>query len=381
MDPTVAGPRRPGRRAGIPLGRLLGFPLYLRWSVLVLVALITVLSGQVIGYGVGFGFVVCLLLSVLLHELGHALVARRLGIGVRAITLEILGGYTEMDRDTPSPRAELLVSMAGPVVSLGLGLGAGTVAVLIPDSTLRQIALLVALANLIVAVFNTLPGLPLDGGRALRALVWWVSGDRRRGTVVAARCGQVVAAATAIAAVALYAGRFITEFGLILLILVGFSLWQGAGASLRAAVVSSRLPMLDLDRLMRPLVTVPSGTPLAEAQRQAEAQRPTAESAPAPALAVADSSGQLLALVSVDAADAVPVHRRPWVTVDSVARDLASLRSLPAGLRGVEALGFLQSDPAGEYLVRRDGQVVGVLRTADVARLLSARGASRGPRQ
>lgn len=365
MEPTVAGPPAPGRRTGIPLGRVLGFPLYLRWSVLLLVALITLLSGQVIGYGVGFGFVVCLLLSVLLHELGHALTARRLGIGVRGITLEILGGYTEMAGDTPSPRAELLVSMAGPAVSLVLGVGAAAGAVTLPDGAPRQIAVLVALANLIVAVFNTLPGLPLDGGRALRAVVWWVSGDRHRGTAVAARCGQGVAAATGLAAVLLYLPRYITEFGLILLILVAFSLWQGAAASIRSAQVSSRLPGLDLDQLTRPVFVVPTGTPLAEAQRRADESGP-----PEAALAVADSTGRLVALVSAEAAGAVPEHRRPWVTVDSVARELATLRSVPAGLRGADALNVLRSDPAAEYLVTSDGQVVGVLRTVDVARLL-----------
>lgn len=362
-----------GRRSGIPLGRVLGFPIYLRWSVLLLVALVTLLSGQVIGYRVGFGFVVALLVSVLLHELGHALVARRLGIGVRAITLEILGGYTEMARDTPNPRAELLVSLAGPAVSLVIGVAAGVGAVLLPDGPVRQVTLLVALANLIVAVFNTLPGLPLDGGRALRAMVWWISDDRQRGTVVAARSGQVVAVGTGLAAAVLYATGYITEFGLILLILVGFSLWQGALAALRAAVISDRLPMLDLDRLTRPILAVPTGTPLAEAQRR------VAESGPVPpALAVADSGGRLLAVVSADAAEAVPPDRRPWVDVDSVARELSALRSLPAGLRGEQALQFLRAQPAGEYLVTRDQQVIGVLRTADVARLLGQRGG--GPR-
>jgi Zn-dependent protease len=360
---------RPGRRpAGIPLGRVLGFPLYLRWSVLLLMGLVILLSRDMIGYGVGFGFVVCLLLSVLLHELGHALTARRLGIGVRGITLEILGGYTEMDRDTPTPRAELLVSLAGPAVSLVLGLTAAAAAVVLPDGGARQIAFLVALSNLIVAVFNVLPGLPLDGGRALRAAVWWGTGSRQRGTLVAARGGQVVGVATGVAAVALYAVGVIRTFGLVLTLLVAFSLWQGATLSARVARVSHRLPLVDVDRLTRPIFAVPTGTPLAEAQRQATESAP-----PEAALAVADSSGQLVALVQTVAVDAVPEARRPWVTVDSVARDLAAIRAVPAGLRGADALSFLQADPAGEYLVTTEGEVVGVLRAADVAKVLAER--------
>lgn len=371
MEPTVAGPASPGRRPGIPLGRVLGFPLYLRWSVLLLVGLVTLLSGQLIGYEVGFGFVVCLLVSVLLHELGHALTARRLGIGVRGITLEILGGYTEMDADAPSPRAELLVSLAGPAVSLVLGVAAALFAIVLPDGGVQQVAILVAMANLIVAVFNALPGLPLDGGRALRAAVWSITGSQQRGTVVAARCGQVVGAATGVSAVWLYVIGLVSEFGLVLMILVAFSLWQGATVSGRAARLSGLMPLIDVDRLARPIFGVPTGTPLAEAQRQA-----SAAGAGEAALAVTDSTGRLVALVHAEAVAAVPLARRPWVPVDSVARELANLRSVPAGLRGADALRVLQSDPAGEYLVTTDDRVVGVLRAADVTRLLRSRGTS-----
>jgi Zn-dependent protease len=372
MEPTAARPAARGRRPGIPLGRVLGFPLFLRWSVLLLVGLVTLLSGQLIGYEVGFGFVVCLLASVLLHELGHALTARRLGIGVRGITLEILGGYTEMERDAPDPRSELLVSLAGPAVSLGLGLAGAVLAVLLPDGGVRQVAVLVTTANLIVAVFNALPGLPLDGGRALRAAVWALTGSQQRGTAVAARSGQLVGAGTGVAAVWLYVIGMVSEFGLVLMILVAFSLWQGASVSARVARLSGLVPLIDVDKLARPIFAVPTGTPLAEAQRQA-----SAAGAGGSALAVADSTGRLVALVHTSAVEAVPAARRPWVPVDAVARELAAVRSVPAGLRGADALRVLQSDPAGEYLVTTDDRVVGVLRAADVARLLRTRGAGQ----
>jgi Zn-dependent protease len=366
VEYRTAVPPSPGRRAGIPLGRVLGFPLHLSWSVLLLAALVTLLYGQFGGYLVGFGFVVFLLGSVLLHELGHAVTARRLGIGVRGITLEILGGYTEMERDAPSPRVELLVALAGPAVSLVLGVTAAAAAVLLPAGTAAyQVVFLVALANIIVAFFNVLPGLPLDGGRALRAAVWAASGSQLRGTLVAARSGQGVGALTAAAAVVLYGTGIFSEFGLIFLLVVAFTLWQGAAGSARVARVQSRVPLIDLDQLARPIFSVPSGTPLGEAQR-----RVTAAGDMRAALGVADSSGRLIGLVSHSAAEAVPQARRPWVAVDTVARDMASLRSVPAGLRGPQALAFLQSDPAGEYLVRAGDQVVGVLRAKDVARVL-----------
>lgn len=365
MGFRIAGSSATGAPAGIRLGRVLGFPVRLRWSVLLLVVAVTLLAGHQLGYTVGFGFVVLLLVSVLLHELGHALTARRLGIRVRGITLEILGGYTEMVGDTPSPRAELLVSLAGPAVSLVLGAGAAAGAVVLPDGPLMQVVLLVALANLVVAFFNVLPGLPLDGGRALRAVVWRLSGDRHRGTVVAARWGQGVALVTVAAAALLYARTAVDVWGLVLLALVAVTLWQGAAASLRSAQMARRVPALDVDALTRPVVTVPSGTPLAEAQRQWHEDGPAGA-----ALGVADARGQLVALVARDAAEAVPEHRRPWVPVDSVSRDRQTLRVVSAGLRGADALDALQTDPAAEYLVTRHDQVVGVLRAADVARML-----------
>lgn len=338
--------------------------------MLLLAALVTLLYGQFGSYLVGFGFVVCLLASVLLHELGHALTARRLGIGVRGITLEILGGYTEMSRDAPTPRAELLVALAGPAVSLVLGIAAGVGAVLLPAGTVvHQIVFLMALANIIVAFFNILPGLPLDGGRALRAAVWAGSGSQLRGTLVAARAGQGIGVLTAAAAVALYVTGGFTEFGLIFMLMVAFVLWQGASTSGRAARVQQRVPLIDVDQLARPLFAVPSGTPLAEAQRQAS----VAGRAQAP-LAVTDAAGKVVALVNGSAADAVPAERRPWVAVDAVARDVSALRTVPAGLRGPEALEVLRADPAAEYVVTSGDQVVGVLRSRDVARVLGSGG-------
>lgn len=175
---------RPGRM----VGRVLGTPVYVNPSMLLLALVVTVVYGGYaatelglpgpFAYAVGFGFVVCLLGSVLLHELGHALTARRFGIGVRGITLELLGGWTEMDRDAPSPRVDALVSLAGPAVSLVLGGLATGAALLLPDRTIAgEIAFQLAASNVIVAVFNVLPGLPLDGGRALRALLWAVFKD------------------------------------------------------------------------------------------------------------------------------------------------------------------------------------------------------------
>jgi Zn-dependent protease len=372
---------RPGRL----VGRVSGIPLYLNPSMLILAVLVTVVYGGYVqteldlsgplSYLVGFGFVACLLGSVLLHELGHALTARRYGIGVRGITLELLGGWTEMDRDAPSPRVDALVSLAGPAVSLVLGAVATGAAYALPDRTIAgQVAFQLAAANVLVAVFNVLPGLPLDGGRALRAAVWALIKDRNRATEVAGWAGRGVALITGCLVVTLYRLDLITLFGLIFILLVVFTLWQGAGQSIRLARMSRRFPLIDLGALARPVLPVPSGTPLAEAQR-----RGRADGRAHPALAVADSSGRLVALVDAGAAAQVPEDRRPWVSVDTVARDLGALTALPVGMTGEQVIRVVQAHPGAQYLVTSGEDVVGVLHTADLAVVLEPRRAGRRP--
>jgi Zn-dependent protease len=365
------------------VGRVLGIPLHLNPSMLILAVLVTVVYGgfvrdelnlsQAAGYAVGFGFVVCLLGSVLLHELGHALTARHYGIGVRGITLELLGGFTEMDRDAPSPKVDVLVSLAGPAVSLVLGVAATGLTLALPDRTLAdQLAFQLAVSNTIVAVFNVLPGLPLDGGRALRAGVWAVTHDRDRGTEVAGWAGRVIAAATGTLVVLLAVSGVLTVFGMVFTLLVAFTLWQGAGQAIRLAKISRRFPMIDLGALAHPVLPVPTGTPLAEAQRRGASAGQDRH-----ALGVADSSGRLVALVDPTAADAVPHERRPWVPVDAVSRGLDRVHSIPLGLTGEEVVRVVQANPGAQYLVTAGEDVVGVLRVADLAQLLEPRRGAR----
>ncbi|MFE9658092.1 M50 family metallopeptidase [Micromonospora sp. NPDC006431] len=375
MDP-VEHRSRPPRRPGLTIGRVFGVPLRVDASMLLLTLVVTVLYaslarrqlevGQLGGWLVGLGFVVSLLGSVLLHELGHALTARRYGIGVRGITLELLGGYTEMDRDAPSPRVDLLVSLAGPAVSAVLGVAAVAATLALPAGTLaHQLAFQLAVSNVIVAVFNSLPGLPLDGGRALRAAVWALTRDRHRGTEVAGWVGRAVAVATLAVVVLLTLRRAIAPLALPLMLLVAVTLWRGAGQSIRMARISRRLPLVDLSRLARPVLPVPSGTPLAEAQRR-RAEGPV----PDAALTVVDSAGRPVALVDPARAAAVPPERQPWLAVDAVSRDLASLPALPVGADGERVMEIVRTHPGAQYVVTAGEDVVGVLHIADLAQLL-----------
>jgi len=324
------------------------------------------------GYVAGAGLVLALLLSVLLHELGHALTARRFGIGVRGITLELFGGFTELDRDAPSPRVELAVSLAGPAVSLGLGLLALVVAIGLPGGTLAaELARQLALSNLVVAVFNVLPGLPLDGGRALRAGIWAASRDRYLSDRIAGWAGRGVAAATVLVVLVLYAGRVVTLIGAALVVVIAMTLWTGAGQAIRAGQVGPRVPLLNAGQLARPIYPVPPDTPLSEALRR---YHEAGVGGRAPVLGVVNSSGQLLGLVDETAAAHVPLERQPWVTAETVARQLQATRVLPADLAGQQLIDTVVGNPANEYVVAMGEDVVGVLRVADVVEVLQSRG-------
>jgi hypothetical protein len=169
-------------------------------------------------------------------------------------------------------------------------------------------------------------------------------------------------------AVALYAAERYSMTGIIIAALIAFSLWQGASASISQARVVARFPLIDPVRLARPLYIVPTGTSLAEAVRRAGEQGNAAA-----ALGVSDGSGSLVALVKREAAAAVPEQRRPWVPVESLARDIHSVGVIPASLRGEEVIKAVQQHPADEFLVTAGEDVVGVLHLADLVQMLDPR--------
>jgi Zn-dependent protease len=357
------------------VGRVLGIPVALTIPWFLLAALITVGYGGLVSrrydhlapplaYLVGLGLVACLLISVLLHELGHALAARRQGVPVRRVTLDLLGGHTELEHDLPRPAAEAIVALIGPAVSLVLGLillGAWAV---LPDRWAGgDVVLEVALINLVVAGYNALPGLPLDGGRALGAVVWAVSGRRELGDEVAGWTGRVVAAGTFALGLFGYAADRLGALGFLVFAGVAVSLWTGAGQAVRIARTTRRVPTLRAGDLARPAVLVPVATPLSQAPTGVE-------------VGLVDSAGRLVGLVNRVAAAKVPDRQRPWTAVVDVATPVPVVDWLPAGLSGTDLLARISRpdgrvDPSRAYPVALGEDGVGVLRVIDVVRALN----------
>jgi Zn-dependent protease len=369
-DPPPAEPRRDGRY-GIVIARPFGVPVYISpyWFLvagLFVVFYASSLPATVhpsgVRYLVAAGFVILLYASVLVHELSHCVVARAFKLAVRRILLYPLGGFSEIEQEPPTPGKEFLVSVAGPLTSLALaGCGFALNVALNLGGIPRVLIDQLIFANLLVGIFNLLPGLPLDGGRILRSAVWKVTGRPGTATIAAAWAGRVLAALLVIVPFVLLNNRlsFANSYGLWLVVIAVF-MWISAGQAIKAAKVRERLPGLQARKLARRAIPVEGNVPLAEAIRRADA-------AQARALVIVDRESTPVAIVNETAVMATPEQRRPWVEVGSLARTIEPGIVLSADLSGMELIEAVQRSPATEYLlIEPSGQVFGVLATSDL---------------
>jgi Zn-dependent protease len=378
------------------MGRVLGVPVYVTPSWAVVALLITVSFAPNVRYdipeigggrfGVSFAYAMLLYGSVLIHELGHAVTARRLGLPVRRITLQLLGGVTEMGGQARTPRREFAIAAAGPALSIILGIAAwvaihalggdpggltgGSAASNPDDSVHLRIALelLDALmyANILVGLFNLLPGLPLDGGVMLRSALWAITGRNHSATVAAGWVGRGLAIVVFFTPLLIQSrtDRGAQPIALVWGALLGGFIWVGATAAMRGAQIREKLPMLAVRGLTRRAIPVDSDLPLGEALRRAA-------EAGAYGLVVVDSAGRPVGLVNEASVSATPESRRPWVAVATLSRRLEPGLVLDAELGGEELLRRLDAFPATEYLVvETDGAIYGVLTAADVRRVV-----------
>ncbi|MFI1729776.1 site-2 protease family protein [Streptomyces acidicola] len=390
--PTPAAPtgdRKPPQRpkepgGGILMGRPFGVPVYVAPSWFLVAALITwVFGGQLdrvlpeLGnarYLVSLFFAVAFYASVLVHELAHTIAALRFKLPVRRIQLQFFGGVSEIEKESETPGREFVLAFVGPLLSLVLA-GVFYVALqTVEPGTVPGVLLAgLMISNLIVAAFNLLPGLPLDGGRMLRAVVWKITGKPMSGTVAAAWVGRALAVSVliglplltqsgALGTGAENLGGMDTVTDALLAAILAAIIWTGAGNSLRMARLREHLPELRARNLTRRAVPVQTDTPLSEALRRAN-------DAGARALVVVDAEGEPLSLVREAAIVGVPEHRRPWVAVSGLAQELTDGMRVSAELAGEDLLDALRAAPATEYLVVEDsGEIYGVLSAADVER-------------
>lgn len=303
--------------------------------------------------------------SVLTHEMAHALTARRRNIPVRGITLFIFGGATHAKVESRGPADEFLVSVVGPLTSLGLGavllLIALATGAFLPEAVAGALAYLGGV-NLVLAVFNLLPGFPLDGGRVLRSVVWRITNSLPRATRVASVTGQIV-------------GYLIVAGGLMFLLrgYVGNAIWlafigwflvQAARSSYEELQVRLILENVEAEDVMaRDLVAIPADITLREAvdgyfMRYDHGGFPV------------EDRGQTIGFISLRGVRKVPREEWGSRTVRESMGDLDDQVTVPPHMRMDHVLGKLQDGEINRVLVLDDGEVIGIITPTDVARWL-----------
>jgi Zn-dependent protease len=370
--------------ASLRFGRVAGIPVGASWSALLIALLIAwslggQLPAQVPGltpaayWLAGAAGAVLFLGSLLAHEIGHALVARRAGLRVRGITLWLLGGVAQLEDEPASPGDELRVAIVGPAVSLALAVGFGLAAVALSvaggPALAGVVAAWLALANAVLAVFNLLPAAPLDGGRVLRGLLWRRHGNRVRASVTATRAGVWVG--SGLIGYGLLGALTGWGIGTLWTALIGWFLVTAARQERDQALLGRGLGGLRADQVM---ATAPA---LAPAWFTVDAfLRNYVEPWQATILPLRSFDGHPGGVVTAAALYAVPHDRRHIVRAGDVAIPMSALLVVAPD----QPVGDLTARLAGGRTVAAvvaGGQLLGLITADDLARAAAQGGRPR----
>lgn len=381
MNSTPAAPAPPLSR-GWTIGRIADAPVIVTPSWFLAAAVLTFLFAPWVlrqmpelgtaAYLVAATFVLMLFASVFLHEVAHALVARARGQEVHELAITLWGGHTAYSGGLARPLDAILVAVVGPLTNLALAalgwfafLGRQEQGLDVPTLLL----LVVAISNAFVGFFNLLPGLPLDGGQILEAVVWWITGSRSTGTVTAGWTGRLIAVGVVLWSVGWPLARGLRpELSTVLwTVLVAGFLWMGAGSALRNGRRRAAVAGLRAGDLAGPAVTVRLGDTIGEAI----AARPSGQPGPDYRfLVVVDPDGSPMGVVDERALTAVPPGQHGSTPVDAVAVPFVKGSAVGADETGQDLLNHLAASSGGDRLVPviADDRVTGVLDLATVAK-------------
>ena len=377
--------------ATVHLGRYAGVRVEAHWSV----ALIVVLLAELLAVGVlpvaapgqaptgywitALTVTLLFLVSLLGHELAHAAVARRLGIRVRGVTLFVLGGVTTFEGEPPSPGADALVAVVGPATSGALAGVYWLVATWINPGWLAGLPAAgltwLAVVNLLLAAFNLLPAAPLDGGRLLRAWLWWRGGDRDRAAARAATVGQ--AFGYALITVGVLELLLVGSLGGLWLGVVGWFVASGAGVERAQSLVRGTLSRITVGDVAEPNPVVAPGWLTVDGFLDQLAEHGVRHRV----FPVVDLGGAPVGVISLRDLIATRPDTRRGTRVQDVARRLDQRTVAQADEPLTDLLGRAAPRPGADaVVVLRDHRLVGLLTAADVERALDLARLGRPPR-
>jgi Zn-dependent protease len=364
-------------KGGIRVGAILGIPLYIDPSLILILGLLTIdfsASFAQISPNLAwlFGLITALLLftSILMHELGHSLTAKANGISIESITLNFLGGLTSMKRETQNPGTEFKVAIAGPLVSLALGVVLLLLGFLLQgqQTIVSIMAVQLGQINLILGIFNLAPGLPLDGGQIIKAAVWKYTGNYFTGIRVAARCGQVLGWFGILwgFAVSFSSGQFLSGLWLIIL---GWFILANAGAYLQITDLQQALSELTAEVAMtREFRILDADMSL----RQFADEFLLMQNQEDQPLYFASSNGRDRGMVIPS--ELRNSDRQEWVTktINDITKPIKSLDAVELSDKITEVIKLLETKKLRELTVlSRVGSVAGVIDRGDIIRALS----------
>lgn len=361
----------------IRIGRVFGIPFYVNPSWFLILGLVTWTYGgglaaqfpslaSGIAWTLGLATALLVFASVLAHELGHSLVARRQGIGVHSITLFLFGGLASLEKEAKTPAEAFWVAIAGPLVSLALfacfSLLAVSTGMAGPIAAILQ---LLASVNLALGLFNLIPGLPLDGGNILKAAVWKITGNSYKGTVIASRIGQVfgwLAIASGLLPLLLFG-----SFGNFWNLLIGSFVLQNAGRAAQVARVQEQFTGLTAADAVTPNGPVVS----ADLSLREFADQQILNGTPWRKFLVTNAEGHLLGEVAVDGLATVARDRWSDTAVAVLVQPIDTARTILAEQSLWDVVNRLEAKQLTALtVIRENGILVGLLEKSSVLHLL-----------
>ena len=370
------------------IGRIFGVDVGVHWSWIFIFLLVTYsFSAGVLDYfypgwnqaqlWIGGALVAAVFfLSVLAHEMSHAIVSNKLGLPVRSITLFIFGGVANLSREPASAGDEFRIAIVGPATSLALGalFAAGWAAAYSFSEGIAGISAQLALINVFLAVFNMLPGFPLDGGRVFRAVLWGRNHDRLRATRWASRAGEWIA--YAMMAVGVIEILLTGNLNGLWMVFLGLFLRNAAVASYEQLVIETTLSGIIVGDVMRTdFQTVPPDVSLDELVREGVMRRHTR-------CFVVIAAGEFAGLVTLTDVRKVPHEDWPSTSVFRAMTPVGKLHTVQPQDSLMQVLQVMSEHDVNQLPVVRGREIVGMLDRGDVIKFIQVRrdlGASSAP--
>jgi len=370
-------------KAQIKLGRIFGVEIGLHYSWLLIALLITFsLAGQfaannphwsdALRWGMSIVTALLFFASIVVHELSHALVAKLRGLPVRSITLFALGGVAQIEKEAADAKTEFWMGIIGPITSFVIGVMCLLITIALgwtppefPQRPLPAMLMWLGLINIGLAIFNMIPGFPLDGGRVLRGIIWWITGNPKRATTIATRVGQFIAFAMIVYGVF----QFFRGAGIngLWMAFIGWFLLSASRESYAQMVITEGL------RGLRVADVMSHDFPVVDSYINLQTFTEEHLTRTGRRFWVVTLNGQPEGIITPNEISSVPRNRWPYTTVADVMRPLDATRTVNPNTPVTEALEVMAQQDLNQLLVVNDRGLAGLISRSHILQLIQTR--------